>query len=842
MANPRSRARRNEPAFASAGSPIGDIGVDISYKIIRLFSEGLYSSSNKAIEELVSNSFDAGATAVHILLPDDFDADDAKIVVADNGVGMDAEGFREHWLIGISHKRDDGVRGPRGRKQIGKFGIGKLATYVLADRLTHVSCVSGRYYSTSMYYPEVPPGTAQTGRHILKLRELSKKEATDAIKRIVGSKPLDDLQLFGRGAEKSWTVAVMSDLKSMAREIRRGRLQWVLSSAMPLRDDFRLYLDRQPVEPSKIQRKKIGEWILGRDLAELPEPAPDEVEQIVVHEDGSDHVGIRTEGLGNVFGYVQIFEDPIDTGKSEVIDRSNGIFVYVHGRMINVDDAGFGIDRNLLRHGTFSRTRIVLHIDALDEELRSSREAVREGPRFNEARALARGLFNAARVALQKHEESRDTKLAAATRLDETPRSLTRLPILSVLDRRSEYPPRLLRMPDRDKMEELRSDLTAEGSDLPKIMTDIEHAEIGATEPLAVLDLQRRILSINTLHPFVAYFYDQYENRARNLPLELLAISEVMHEAHLVHENVEPDVIASVVTQRDLLLRQLARGSGRKTARIIAQQLIDAASEDHELEMALVASFQSLGFEAVPLGGKGRPDGIAYARIGMTTPNVTRAYTVTLEAKSKKDGVGRVANRGIVVSAIDRHRGEADHALICAPDFATTQGEAASLVQEIRKNTELTGKTITLIRITDLAKLVRAAPLKRLGLAELRGLFETCATPEQSASWVDEVINSSRSVPPYREIIEEIYHEQTRQAEVVDFSAVRVRLRDQHGIMLNNAEVKEECRALSRLVPGGLIEVTDTHVSVNASPEVVLLRLQEALDTYPITDVIIPEL
>jgi hypothetical protein len=45
------------------------IPVRISFEIIRLFSEGLYQSPHKAIEELVSNSFDAGAQLVHILTP-----------------------------------------------------------------------------------------------------------------------------------------------------------------------------------------------------------------------------------------------------------------------------------------------------------------------------------------------------------------------------------------------------------------------------------------------------------------------------------------------------------------------------------------------------------------------------------------------------------------------------------------------------------------------------------------------------------------------------------------------------------------------------------------------------
>ena len=57
-----------EPTFASQGNKIGDIDVRLSYKIVDLFSAGLYTSPNKAVEELVANSFDAGAQRVHVIL------------------------------------------------------------------------------------------------------------------------------------------------------------------------------------------------------------------------------------------------------------------------------------------------------------------------------------------------------------------------------------------------------------------------------------------------------------------------------------------------------------------------------------------------------------------------------------------------------------------------------------------------------------------------------------------------------------------------------------------------------------------------------------------------------
>ena len=57
------------PPFSVVGDEKEKIDVRLSYRIVRLFSEGLYASPNKAIEELVANSFDAGARQVAVFLP-----------------------------------------------------------------------------------------------------------------------------------------------------------------------------------------------------------------------------------------------------------------------------------------------------------------------------------------------------------------------------------------------------------------------------------------------------------------------------------------------------------------------------------------------------------------------------------------------------------------------------------------------------------------------------------------------------------------------------------------------------------------------------------------------------
>src|SRR5260370_33729149 len=108
-----------DPIFATAGSEAEKIEIRLSYRIVRLFSEGLYASPNKAIEELVANSFDAGARRVAVFLPADFHSQGATIAVLDDGEGMDAGGLKKHWLIGKSDKRPLATL-PLGRKQYGK--------------------------------------------------------------------------------------------------------------------------------------------------------------------------------------------------------------------------------------------------------------------------------------------------------------------------------------------------------------------------------------------------------------------------------------------------------------------------------------------------------------------------------------------------------------------------------------------------------------------------------------------------------------------------------------------------------------------------------------------------
>jgi hypothetical protein len=614
--------------FATAGTAADTIDVRISHRIIQLFSDGLYSSPNKAIEELVSNSFDAGARHVHIILSPDLREDNATIVVIDDGEGMDADGLKQHWIIGRSTRRKGAT--PHGRRPIGKFGIGKLATYVLASRLTHVCKSAGHYFAATMDYSPLERSNADAEEGVfneqsisIPLRELTREQVRELLLPWTeGQKDAySAVRLFGDDASESWTVAIMSGLKSLGQQIQRGRLKWLLRTAMPLRDDFQLYLDGDLIEPSKVDLPFIERWIIGKDITQLAKPCPEELHptenphlpQCSVHKYGLSH-----EVLGRITGYVELYEDELE-GKSDAIERSNGFFVYARGRMINTEDPGFGIERNLLRHGTFARFRMVVHIDSLDTALRSSRESLQQGDLYSYAKNFLHAAFNLARNRLVEHERSTSPGALISARISSAPGSLTRKPLISlaqlVAEKKatpfySRYPSGLSEQEQEDLLKRLQE--RAESDD--GLLHSIEIAELDSKEGVAIYDIGEGKLLINVSHPFVAAFQEFFADSKTSLPLEMLVMSEVLSEAHLYHLGLDESLIRDILARRDELLRQFVRSSARRTVGMIALALTEARDDENKLEEEMRSAFEAMGFaNVIRIGGKGKPDGTAEA-------------------------------------------------------------------------------------------------------------------------------------------------------------------------------------------------------------------------------------
>lgn len=94
-----------------------------------------YSSSERALRELVDNAWDAEATAVKITLPDILN--ESPIIVADNGSGMKEQELRQEYLnIASPRNTRKGEKTPNLQRTVkGRRGIGKFAGLILASKM-----------------------------------------------------------------------------------------------------------------------------------------------------------------------------------------------------------------------------------------------------------------------------------------------------------------------------------------------------------------------------------------------------------------------------------------------------------------------------------------------------------------------------------------------------------------------------------------------------------------------------------------------------------------------------------------------------------------------------------
>lgn len=120
---------------------IKTIRVTVDKSHLLTLGERMYVESIELIRELVNNAYDADATEVYIkILP-------IKIVVEDDGSGMDEKGLTQFFRVGSPFKRKESISPKFGRKRIGQFGIGKFSALSAAEEFVVESKKRGKQYS-----------------------------------------------------------------------------------------------------------------------------------------------------------------------------------------------------------------------------------------------------------------------------------------------------------------------------------------------------------------------------------------------------------------------------------------------------------------------------------------------------------------------------------------------------------------------------------------------------------------------------------------------------------------------------------------------------------------------
>lgn len=453
------------------------------------------------------------------------------------------------------------------------------------------------------------------------------------------------------------------------------------------------------------------------------------------------------------------------------------------------------------------------------------------------------------RLRIERHDREEEPVGKLARMLAASPASLSRRPIvdLSRSVAAGKYNSRYLIVPNFDSDEEQQiffDELEERVVNSPdEFITDSKINLTGqSSDGIAKFEVSSGVLCLNGWHPFVSVFHDAFSNKTLRQLFESLAMAEVLAEAHLHHFDVGLSKIEDFLDTRDQLLRNLANESGRQSALSVSNAISEARNSPDGLESVVCDGFRSLGFDVTPMGKRGDPDGVAAAHLSVDERGISQHYRVSLEAKSKQDSEKSVSARSVDIAAVIRHRNkyQCDHAVVIAPSFPTSKGNNSALGSDIkrdRNDTKSSGspKTITLITVDDLAKLVHLRPLKQIGLKKLRELLQECSLPDESAGWVKSILSITVERPPYRLIIEtiEALQKEFKQSPV-EYAALRVKLSGLTPPVKyeKDSELMELCKGMSQMAPNAIVANSRT-VELDQSAENVIRAIDVAMQEYP---------
>lgn len=739
------------------GRPVTEVQVAIDHAILQHFSQHLYSSPNKAVEELVTNGYDALAQEVHIHLPGEVAEDCA--IVWDDGDSMDIEGIRQLWWIARSPKTDDGdrvahsARRDVSRAMIGKFGIGKLASYAVGQRISHLCHRDGNFYLVTVDYNQAPrvdsEDTSSNGFQVPVL-ELDESQARHFALSLYRNRPSFFDHVWNKS---SWTLAVIDDIKTDVH-LRPGRLRWVLGNGMPSRVDFNVYVDDVKVTP-KIEKDAIVQWDasaeklrrqLERDWkAAVQDGLVNGTVQFATDGDGSPV--FRTPLIGDISVQVKLFGRSLYKKGADEAGRSQGFFVMVRDRLLNPDDPKLLLPDP--SYGAFNRMQIFMWANGLDSELLADRERLhRATGRGRELEVVQQAIYRAARQYIEQNDAAENDRETIAE-LPTASREFIREPLTALI----------IDDPDTDlgAVDPAKTRLTSEPA--------------GDGAPLMRLDSVENRLLTNSDHPLFnatvqAFGNTKHARQAQKL-IELVAFADTLLRGHLLDVGLDSELVESIIGWRDAQLRTLAEGFGTDSDLLVKEVVDTSYKGDKEFEVSLSKLFRSMGFEATVDGVPGAKDVLVIAPVG------ENEQRFTIEAKGSKR---KIPNDAAEVSAASAHAKSADasFSLVVAREFAgfarNSENDAA-IIDECQRQ----DPPVSISTVYTLVDLYHAVQKHQYPLVTIGDSLAAVESPQEKTERVATLDDPLRSNLDWRGIFNEIWRLQqdTAQSEPVSIRQVR---------------------------------------------------------------------
>jgi hypothetical protein len=737
--------------FKKGASEEGEIPVDISYDIIRHVSAQLYTNPRKAIEELVCNGYDAGATECHVTLPSD---ERAALLVLDNGKSMSFAGLRDLWRVADSPKKPNskGSRIANNRLQIGKFGVGKLAAYALGKRLTHVATTGGVTRVISVGEDEIRT-RSRGGAPKFKVYKVTAAKARPLLQKFFEGLPSP----WERGWD-SWTLAVVENIEEdqFNRALKIGILRRMITTALPLSAEFTAFLDGDQVPTREIPEEEIELTVdildpafrkkleldlqafwksqLNLEQADQVEkrlykiklgrmPRPQEVTQQIP--------AIVVPELGLVAGNAVVTRQTLTTEKlGERGYVNHGFAVYAYGKLVNPEDELFGVSPRT--HSVWRRFLARVEIPGLDDVLLVQRNAVSENsPKAQVAREVMRVLFEFARSLAEKHEEGDDFKPQAfGSKMQRSSPLLAPLAIGGL-----------------------------GGGALPGGgVSEVDIGFVALTEngPASRYDVEDHDIQINEDHPIIDALQElgaPRQKQWRRVMGEVIAGSKLT-QGLLIARGVEPENVRDAEELMDSALRSAASFIRDPVEEHIRE--IEEASYvgGTRFENAVVNAFKSLRLVSNQMGGPDNPDGVV--EVPMTGSENLR---VSIEAKGTN---GIITHAELSEATVTRHQKESGctSSVAIAREFQNEgrSGRESGLMRETK------GK-LPLLTVSAIARMLRLHRRRPFTYDKVAKILTTWTRPDELEEFIEKTWRELPELGLMRLVLE-VAHEKSKEHDL----------------------------------------------------------------------------
>ena len=172
----------------------------------------LYSQLPSVLSELISNSWDADAENVEIDFHDR--NGEKRIVVIDDGEGMSFDELNDSYLVIGRNRRKHGksLTTNKGRKVIGKKGLGKLSVFGICNVVEVRSVKNGRASSFSLDLEEIKRTSSRTYKPEVKEQEVTTSDPDGTRICLIGIRRKTPFKLDAIAVSISKKFTILNDL------------------------------------------------------------------------------------------------------------------------------------------------------------------------------------------------------------------------------------------------------------------------------------------------------------------------------------------------------------------------------------------------------------------------------------------------------------------------------------------------------------------------------------------------------------------------------------------------------------------------------------------------------